>query len=63
MRLPSMGSLAREALMPRTSNRRWKGCPMCKDHKHAGHGDTIRTPWAVLRKMGKKRRYSRHDVD
>lgn len=49
--------------MPRTSNRRWKGCPLCKMHKHAGHGDAARAPWAVLRKVGKKRRWNRHDVD
>lgn len=49
--------------MPRTSNRRWKGCPLCKQHKHAGHGDAARAPWAVLRKVGKKRRWNRHDVD
>jgi hypothetical protein len=48
--------------MPRTSNRRWKGCRLCKPWKHASYGDAGRTPWAVLRKMGSKRRYSRKDL-
>jgi len=34
---------------------------MCKSHKHAGNGDAERKPFAVLRKMGKKKRVSRHD--
>lgn len=49
--------------MPRTSNRRWKGCPMCKPNKWAQQGDNFRMPWAVLRKLGKKRRVNRHDID
>jgi hypothetical protein len=49
--------------MPRTSNRRWKGCALCKPWKLAGHGDAARAPWAVQRKVGKKRRWNRHDVD
>lgn len=48
--------------VPRTSNRRWKGCPLCKDHKHAGHGDAVRMPFNALRKLGKKRRVSRKDT-
>lgn len=48
--------------MPRTSNRRWKGCQLCKAHKHAGHGDAVRMPWSVVKKIGKKRRVSRRDV-
>lgn len=47
--------------MPRTSNRRWKGCPLCKSHKHAGHGDAVRMPWSALKQLGKKRRISRKD--
>jgi hypothetical protein len=49
--------------MARTSNRRWKGCRLCKDHKHAAHGDAARTPFRELRKIGKRRRWSRHDTD
>lgn len=48
--------------MARTSTRRWKGCAMCKYYKFAGYGDATRMPWSAVRKMGKKRRLSRHDV-
>jgi hypothetical protein len=48
--------------MARTSNRRWKGCALCKQHKHAGHGDAYRAPFRVNRKVGKKRRWSRHEI-
>ena len=48
--------------MPRTSNRRWKGCMLCKPQKHAGAGDAMRAPWAVQRKLGRRRRLSRNDV-
>lgn len=48
--------------MARTSNRRWKGCMICKPHKFAGYGDAARAPWPVLRKVGKKRRWNRHDI-
>jgi hypothetical protein len=49
--------------MARTSGRRWKGCPMCKDHKHAGHGDSVRMPYSALRKFPTRRgkRVNRHD--
>lgn len=46
--------------MARTSHRRWKGCQLCKMHKHAGHGDAERAPWAVRRQLGTKRRLSRN---
>jgi hypothetical protein len=48
--------------MPRTSNRRWKGCRLCKPHKHAGNGDARRKPAAELRTIGRRRRVSRHDL-
>jgi hypothetical protein len=49
--------------MARTSTRRWKGCRLCKMHKHAGHGDAVRIPAAALRQMGgRTRRVSRHDI-
>lgn len=48
--------------MARTSNRRWKGCPICKWHKFAGHGDAKRTPTAALRQLGRTKRYNRHDI-
>lgn len=41
---------------------RWKGCAMCKYWKHKGNGDAERAPWPVLRKLGRKRRLSRHDL-
>jgi len=49
--------------MPRTSNRRWKGCLMCKNHKHSGHGDAERMPWRYRRELGRKRRINRNDAD
>ena len=48
--------------MARTSSRRWKGCQLCKPHKHAGHGDAERKPVAELRRIGKRRRVRRHDL-
>jgi hypothetical protein len=33
--------------MARTSNRRWKGCPMCKPHKIAGNGDAERMRYSA----------------
>lgn len=48
--------------MARTSTRRWKGCQLCKPHKHAANGQAIRKPWRDLRILGKKRRVSRHDL-
>jgi len=37
--------------MARTSNRRWKGCPLCKP-KHAAHGQAHRKPVAEPRRLG-----------
>lgn len=48
--------------MPRTSNRRWKGCMFCKPHKHAGHGDAERAPIAVRRRLGVVRRWNRRQI-
>ena len=49
--------------MAHSPHRRWKGCALCKPRKHKGCGDAARTPFRELRKIGKKRRYSRHQVD
>ncbi len=49
--------------MARTSNRRWKGCQLCKPHKHGGQGDGVRIPFRDARKFGKLRRINRHDAD
>lgn len=35
---------------------------MCKGYKHRDAGQSVRKPWSELRKIGKKRRVSRHDV-
>lgn len=48
--------------MARTSNRRWKGCQSCKSHKHAGNGDAVRKTTQELRRLGRCRRASRHDL-
>lgn len=48
--------------MARTSNRRWKGCAMCKAHKHAGNGDAVRMPTRELRKFGKASRVTRKSI-
>jgi hypothetical protein len=48
--------------MARTSNRRWKGCPVCHPSKDARLGDAARAPWRVIRQVGKKRRWNRHDI-
>jgi hypothetical protein len=48
--------------MAHSSHTRQKGCGLCKPHKHTGNGDAVRAPWPVLRKLGTKRRLSRHDV-
>lgn len=50
--------------MARTSSRRWKGCRLCKMHKHAGQGDAERMPYSVRRQFATRngRRISRHDT-
>jgi hypothetical protein len=42
--------------------KRQKGCGLCSPHKFKGHGDTIRVPWSVVRKIGKKRRWNRNQI-
>lgn len=49
--------------MAHSPHRHRKGCGLCKPHKHRGHGDAARAPWAVNRKIGRRRRWNRHDVD
>ena len=48
--------------MAHSPHRQRKGCYLCKQHKHRGHGRAVREPWAVLRKIGKKRRVRRGDL-
>lgn len=42
--------------MARTSNRRWKGCQLCKPWKNAAYPDTERIPARELRRMGGRRK-------
>ncbi|HEY3503802.1 MAG TPA: hypothetical protein VGN37_13585 [Actinocatenispora sp.] len=48
--------------MAHSPHRRWKGCRLCKPHKHRGHGDGVRAPWRVMRQVGVKRRWNRHQT-
>jgi hypothetical protein len=48
--------------MSHSPHKNWKGCAMCKPHKIRGHGRAQREPWAVLKKIGKRRRVSRGDI-
>lgn len=40
----------------------WKGCRLCKPNKHRANGQASRQPLPVLRKVGKARRVTRHDL-
>lgn len=48
--------------MAHSSHRRYKGCLLCAPHKFKDNGRSVREPWAVLRKIGKKRRVTRNDL-
>jgi hypothetical protein len=39
-----------------------KGCGLCKPHKHGANGQSVRKPFSELRRLGKVRRVSRHDL-
>lgn len=41
---------------------RQKGCHPCKPHKHRDAGQSHRKPFGELRRLGKLRRVSRHDL-
>jgi hypothetical protein len=44
-------------------SRTWKGCcMMCGAHTLRGQGRSRRDPYPVLRKLGKSRRLTRHDL-
>ena len=43
-------------------HKQWKGCRVCKPHKHRVNGQAARKPLAELRFLGKVRRVSRHDL-
>jgi hypothetical protein len=59
---PEAGGVPEVPTVARTSSRRWKGCQLCKPHKHAGQGDAERKPMGELRRIGKRRRVNRHDL-
>ncbi|HTU38915.1 MAG TPA: hypothetical protein VMF35_13030 [Acidimicrobiales bacterium] len=40
----------------------WKGCRLCKPHKHRAHGQAVRKPIPELGRLGKRRRVARHDL-
>lgn len=42
--------------------RRRKGCGVCKPNKFRDGGQAARRPLATLRKVGKARRVTRHDL-
>ena len=42
--------------------RRQKGCALCKPHKYLDAGQSRRKPFTELRRLGKLRRVSRHDL-
>ena len=46
--------------MAHSPHRNWKGCPVCKPWKDNRLGRAYREPWAVLRKLGKRRRLGRN---
>lgn len=48
--------------MSHKKSKRQKGCGMCKFYKFKDHGQSIRKPWAELRKLGKSKRVSRHEI-
>jgi hypothetical protein len=48
--------------MAHSPHRRWKGCQLCKPYKHRDAGQSHRQPVSTLRKVGKARRVTRHDL-
>ncbi len=40
----------------------WSGCRLCKPNKHRANGQAARKPLPELRRVGKARRVSRHDL-
>ena len=45
-----------------STHKRWKGCAMCKGYKFRDLGQAQRKPWSELRRLGKSRRVTRHDL-
>ena len=48
--------------MAQSPHRRWKGCQLCKGYKFRDAGQSRRQPSSTLRKVGKRRRVTRHDL-
>lgn len=48
--------------MAHSTHRRWKGCQLCKPQKFRDLGQAKRKPVGELRRIGKRRRVSRHDL-
>jgi hypothetical protein len=48
--------------MAHSPHRRSKGCQLCKAWKFRDHGQRQRQPTSVHRKIGKRRRVTRHDL-
>jgi len=48
--------------MAHSLHRQHTGCQLCKPHKNRRHGRAAREPWAMLRRIGKKRRVTRGDL-
>ena len=40
----------------------WKGCQACKPHKNWAYGQAACKPLSELRRLGKSRRVSRHEL-
>lgn len=49
-------------MVKQSPHKSWKGCALCKMHKHKGASFPKRTKFNVLRKVGAKRRLSRHAI-
>lgn len=48
--------------MARTTTRRWKGCQLCKPHKHASNSDGHPMTANAARQFGTRKRVSRKQV-
>jgi hypothetical protein len=51
-----------EREMAHSPHRRWRGCRVCDTHKIRGAGRAHKDPFPLIRKLGKRRRLTRHDL-
>ncbi|MCU6482667.1 hypothetical protein [Arthrobacter sp. A2-55] len=49
--------------MAHSPHRRYRGCTICRPHQWHGQGRPAKSPWAVNRKIGRKRRWGRRVGD